>query len=200
MLIFWDQRLALLATPKTGSTALAAALQSKADISIQRPPELKHTPVRRFRRFLVPFLEQVSKEPFALIGVVREPRDWLGSWYRYRQRDGMANKRNSTHGLTFDAFVQAYCTENPPAFAAVGSQVKFLCPPNVQPVDKLFRYDKISDLVLFLEDRLSMTINLPNLNVSPNRETVLSTETESLLAQFARRDFDFYDEVCRANP
>src|SRR3990167_2597853 len=89
MLVFWEERLVLLATPKNGTTSIAKALESRAAISIQRPPELKHTPIKRFRRFIGPYLEQVSKEPFTVIGVMREPRDWLGSWYRYRQRPGI---------------------------------------------------------------------------------------------------------------
>ena len=32
MLVFWEQRLAFLATPKTGSTAIAAALEPLAPI------------------------------------------------------------------------------------------------------------------------------------------------------------------------
>ena len=56
MLVFWEQRLAFLATPKTGSTAIAAALESLAAVSIQRPPLLKHTTVHRYRRFIGPFL------------------------------------------------------------------------------------------------------------------------------------------------
>lgn len=200
MLIFWDQRLALLATPKTGTTAIAAALESLADVSIQRPPELKHTPARRFRRFLAPFLEQVANEPFTLVGVMREPRDWLSSWYRYRQRDGMVNKRNSTKGITFDDFVQAYCADKPPAFAAVGSQATFLRPPNTEGADLLFRHDKIADLVCFLEDRLNFEIVLPKLNVSPLRPTALSPETEALLHRFAARDFDLYAGLCRSDP
>ena len=57
--------------------------------------------------------------PFTVIGVMREPRDWLGSWYRYRQRPGIPDKRRSTAGMSFDAFVEAYCTEKPPASDAV---------------------------------------------------------------------------------
>lgn len=200
MLIFWDQRLALLATPKTGTTAIAAALESLADVSIQRPPELKHTPARRFRRFLAPFLEQVAAEPFTLVGVMREPRDWLSSWYRYRQRSGMVNKQNSTQGISFDAFVQAYCTEKPPAYAAVGSQATFLRPANAEGADTLFRHDRIGGLVRFLEDRLNFEIILPQLNVSPKRDTELSVETAGLLQGFAARDFALYAEVCRSNP
>ena len=87
MLVFWEQRLAFLATPKTGSTAIAAALESLAAVSIQRPPLLKHTTVHRYRRFIGPFLEAASKENFTLVALMREPKDWLGSWYRFRQRE-----------------------------------------------------------------------------------------------------------------
>lgn len=199
MLIFWEQRLALLATPKTGTTAIAAALESLADVSIQRPPELKHTNARRFRRFIAPFLEQVSKQPFTLVGVMREPRDWLSSWYRYRQRSGIPNKNNSTRGMSFDAFVRAHCCENPPAYAAVGSQANFLRPENAQGADHLFRHDKIEDLVLFLESRLNFEIVLPRLNVSPKSDTEMTKDTEAVLQRFAQRDFELYDELCRAN-
>ena len=197
MLIFWEQRLALLATPKTGTTAIAAALESLAAVSIQRPPELKHTPIKRFRRFIGPYLEQVSKDPFTVIGVMREPRDWLGSWYRYRQRAGIPDKRKSTAGISFDEIVRAYCTEKPPAYAAVGSQAGFLLPPDVKGVDRIFRHDRIGELVVFLEDILDFEIVLPTLNVSPKRTTDLSAETEELLHQFCARDFEIYAELCR---
>ncbi len=38
MLVFWDQRLVVLATPKTGSSAIQTALESLAVLAIQRPP------------------------------------------------------------------------------------------------------------------------------------------------------------------
>ena len=79
MLVFWEQRLAILATPKTGSTAIEAALESMATMSIQRPPVLKHTPVQRFHRFIGPYLEVTSGAPFTVVALMREPRDWLGS-------------------------------------------------------------------------------------------------------------------------
>lgn len=192
MLVFWEQRLVLLATPKTGTTSIAKALESRAAISIQRPPELKHTPVKRFRRFIGPYLEQVSKEPFTVVGVMREPRDWLGSWYRYRQRPGIPDKRRSTAGMSFDAFVKAYCSEKPPAFANVGAQAGFLRPEDAKGVDLIFRHDRIGDLVSYLEERLATTISLPVVNVSPKAETSLSAETEALLHRFAARDFELY--------
>ena len=191
MLVFWEQRLAFLATPKTGSTAIAAALESLASVSIQRPPLLKHTTVHRYRRFIGPYLEAASKDRFTVVALMREPRDWLGSWYRFRQREETAPDK-STKAMSFDDFVRAWCQDPRPGFADVGSQGKFLRPRQGVGVDRLFRYEDIGTFVHFLEDRLDCEIILPRLNVSPKGATDLSPETEALLRQTATEDFDLY--------
>ncbi|WP_333818281.1 hypothetical protein [Tabrizicola sp.] len=196
MLVFWEQRLAFLATPKTGSTAIAAALESLAAVSIQRPPLLKHTTVHRYRRFIGPYLEAASKDTFTLVALMREPKDWLGSWYRFRQREETEAGR-STRGMSFDEFVQAWCRDPRPDFADVGSQGRFLRPRQGMGVDRLFRYEEIGSFVQFLEDRLGCEITLPRLNVSPSGATELSEETEVLLRDFAAEDFALYAGLAR---
>lgn len=196
MLVFWEQRLAFLATPKTGSTAIAAALESLAAVSIQRPPLLKHTTVHRYRRFIGPYLEAASKDTFTLVALMREPKDWLGSWYRFRQREETEAGR-STRGMSFDEFVQAWCRDPRPDFADVGSQGRFLRPRQGVGVDRLFRYEEIGSFVQFLEERLGCEITLPRLNVSPSGATELSEETEALLRDFAAEDFDLYAGLAR---
>ncbi len=195
MLVFWEQRLAFLATPKTGSTAIAAALESLAAVSIQRPPLLKHTTVHRYRRFVGPYLEAASKDEFTLVALMREPKDWLGSWYRFRQRDEVEPAK-STKGMSFDAFVQAWCQDPRPDFADVGSQGRFLRPRQdkgvERGVDRLFRYEDIGTFVQFLEDRLGCEIILPRLNVSPPGATELSAETGALLRVAAAEDYALY--------
>ena len=195
MLVFWEQRLAFLATPKTGSTAIAAALESLAAVSIQRPPLLKHTTVHRYRRFVGPYLEAASKDEFTLVALMREPKDWLGSWYRFRQRDEVEPAK-STKGMSFDAFVQAWCSDPRPEFADVGSQGRFLRPRQdkgvERGVDRLFRYEEIGSFVQFLEDRLGCEIILPRLNVSPPGATELSVKTEALLREVAAEDYALY--------
>ena len=191
MLVFYDQRLAFLATPKTGSTAIAAALESLASVSIQRPPLLKHTTVHRYRRFIGPYLEAASKDSFTLVALMRDPRDWLGSWFRFRQREETDPER-STAGMSFDGFVRAWCENPRPIFAEVGSQGKFLRPRQGVGVDRLFRYEEIETFVQFLEDRLGCEIILPRLNVSPPGQTDLTPETEALLHQAAAEDFELY--------
>jgi hypothetical protein len=194
MLVFWEPRLVFLATPKAGSTALAAALESLAAVSIQRPPVLKHTTVHRYRRFVGPYLEAAAKADWTVVALMREPRDWLGSWYRFRQRDE-TEPRKSTRGISFDAFVRAWCQDPRPEFADVGSQERFLRPRQGQGVDRLFRYEEIDTFVHFLEDRLGCEITLPRLNVSPPGLTDLTAGTEALLRQVAAADYALYDSL-----
>jgi hypothetical protein len=196
MLVFWEQRLAFLATPKTGSTAIAAALESLAAVSVQRPPLLKHTTVHRYRRFIGPFLEAASKDSFTLVALMREPTDWLGSWYRFRQRDE-TEAAKSTKDMSFDDFVRAWCQDPRPDFADVGSQGKFLRPRQAVGVDRLFRYEEIGTFVHFLEDRLNCEIHLPRLNVSPPGTLELSAKTEGLLRAAAAEDFELYATLPR---
>lgn len=194
MLVFWDQRLAFLATPKTGSTAIATALESLAAVSVQRPPTLKHTTVQRWHRFLGPYFEAASGHPFTVVALMREPRDWLGSWYRFRSREDVADPRKSTSGISFDEFVRAWCSDTPPEFAAVGSQARFLRPRQGKGLDRLFAHDQIDSFVAFLEDRLDCEIILPRVNVSPLATAPLDLEpaTEALLRKTAAEDFALY--------
>ena len=200
MLVFWHQRLTMLATPKTGTTAIEAALESMAHVAIQRPPQLKHASVRKYHRFMGPWLESVAGKPFTVIATMREPLDWLGSWYRYRQREDMGDERKSTAGMNFDAFVRAYCSDDPPPSVAVGSQAQFLMPKPDKTGDKgldhLFRYERIDTLIVFLEDRLDCEITLPRLNVSPPAPLDLEPATEKRLRKVAAADFELYAKLC----
>lgn len=193
MLVFWKQRLVMLMVPKTGSSAYEAALGPHAAMVVNDPPELKHAPVYRYNRFFRPMFERVGGEDLELLAVVREPISWLGSWYRYRQRDFLDGRKTSTKGMTFDDFCQAYAKGDRPPFANVGSQAKFIEPrPNGVAVTHLYKYENQSGLLDFLEDRLSMKIDLPRENVSPRRTTALSPETEEKLRRKCAEDFEVW--------
>lgn len=195
MLVFWEQRLVFLATPKTGSTAIETALESLAAVSILRPPALKHTPVGRYRRFLAPYLEKTAGETFTVVALMREPVSWLGSWYRYRQRDDIADERKSTQGKSFDEFVTGYLARPRPGFADVGGQARFLLGPDGRPVDHIFCYEDMAAFVTFLEDRLGHDIVLPRVNVSPEGETDLNPALDQALRRACAEEFDLYARV-----
>ena len=82
---------------------------------VRDPPEMKHAPVFRYNRFFRPMFEKFMGEDMTVLAVMREPIDWLGSWYRYRQRPFLDGHRTSTQGISFDEFVLAYLKGNRPA-------------------------------------------------------------------------------------
>ncbi len=204
MMVFWQERLAILATPKTASTAIEAALGPLAAVVIQRPRVLKHTDASRFESHWQPYLQQSGGARFEVAALMREPRDWLGSWYRDGQREDVEPEK-STHGLSFDDFVRACCeTSNRPTYANVGSQSGFLgatdgaaAQSGTGKVDHLFRYEDLTDFVHLLEDRLGCEIILPRLNVSPKGDTALAPDTDALLHRVWAADFALYDGLRR---
>lgn len=196
MLMFWKEKLVFLSVPKTGTTAYEKALAPLAAMVISDPPELKHAPLYRYNRFFRPMFEKACKAEMETLAVMREPIDWLGSWYRYRRRPFMEGKPNSTHGVSFDDFVLAYCQDKPPSFANVGSQYKFLEPrPNGTAIDHLFRYEDQAGLIAFLENRLSLKLDLSRENVSPRMDLSLSPQAEKTLRQTRAEEFDLWDSI-----
>ncbi|MGR3454051.1 gamma-glutamyl kinase [Pseudooceanicola sp.] len=196
MLVFSKARLVILSVPKTGTTAIESALGARADIWVQNPPELKHAPVFRYNRFFRPMLEKFVAPDLEVIAVMREPVSWLGSWWRYRQRPGLEGHPNSTQGIAFDDFVDAYCRGERPAFADVGSQAKFLEPSNNGTrVTRLFRYEDQPALLRFLEHRLETEIRLSRENVSPDLEARLSDRMAEKVRRKCAAEFELYEAI-----
>lgn len=196
MLVFSSAKLVFLSVPKTGSTAFEQALSPLASMVVSAPPELKHSPVFRYNRFFRPALEKFIGENIDVMAVMREPLDWLGSWYRYRQRDSLRGQRTSTHGVSFDEFVQSYLKGDRPAYANVGSQAKFLEPQkNGTAVTHLFRYEKLEDVTRFLEDRLSTKIEITQANPSPRMSLEISGNTRKKLHRKCADDFLLWSSI-----
>lgn len=198
MLIFWKQRLVVLATPKTGSTALEAALGGLAALNVERPPELKHTPAYRYQRLVRPWLQNSAQGAvFTAVALMREPVDWLGSWYRFRQRDDLDGTDRSAAGMTFADFARAYRADPRPAMADVGGQAKFLSAaegPGLG-VDRVFRYEAMDRFVAFLEDRLDCAIELPRVNVSPRGRTDLAAQDLADLRAHLAPEYRIYEAL-----
>lgn len=200
MLVFWKAKIVLLAVPKTGSTALAEAYGPLADMVIRTPPELKHAPVYRYNRFFRPMFERVGGAQMTLVAAIRDPLDWLGSWYRYRQRPFLDGAPTSTSAVSFDAFVDAYLQKERPAFADVGSQAKFLEPrPNGIAVDRVYRYEALDALTGFLDAQLGVTTTLQRRNESGSAPAMLDPSLSRRLRRRCAQDFALW-EAARTTP
>lgn len=196
MLVFWEEALVFLAVPKTGTTALQGALAPRASVVFRNPSALKHVTATTYKGHVEPLLARFGNQSFETVAVVREPIDWLGSWYRYRLRYDLVGDARSTRGMGFSHFVTEFSTPAPATFAAVGSQARFLGDQDGKVgVTHLFRYERMDALVAFLEDRLRTNISLPRLNVSPTARLDLSTGTEALLRRVHAAEFALWNQA-----
>lgn len=191
MLVSLNAGIAYLAMPKTGSTAIETALMQDSDIVMSGHPNLKHMRLRRFERFVRPLLQDYEVDTVA---VIREPIEWLGSWYRYRARDALAGKPQSTASLSFEQFITDWMMDDPPIHARVGRPAEFLAAPQGGTgITHLFRYESFDALVSFLEARFNRKLSLQMINVSPKMDLDLSADLRRALDERLRPEFDLYD-------
>ena len=193
MLVFWEQRLVILATPKTGSTAIEAALAPLASLAVTQPGALKHSDARSWQRFVQPYLRELSGSEFSAVALMREPIDWLGSWYRVRQReDG-----GSTADMSFADFVEGHLATPQAAVADVGCQSAFLRGNDGRAcgVNRLFRYENIGGFVAYLEELLDFAIELPEVNVSPKGDSALPDALRARARERLAADYALYASI-----
>lgn len=199
MLVFWKERLVFLAVPKTGTTAIEGALAPRAAAVFRDPPFLKHTPLYRYRRLVEPFLKKAGEVELETLAVIRNPVEWLGSWYRYRHRDYLVGHPNSTRGISFDDFVVEYTKGKPAAFADVGSQARFLSPggEGKAGIDHLFRYEEQPRMLAFFQERFGSPVVLKRLNISPALELTLKPKTLLRLQNKRGDEFEAWEKAGR---
>lgn len=198
MIVSLRHRLALLAMPKTGTTAVEAVLAPRCDLVFGGDPRVKHMTARKYHRFVAPLLASWTRERIETACLVREPIDWLASWYRYRRREGLRARDRRTDGIGFPAFVEAYLAEDPPEFARVGRPADFLRGRDGQPaVDHLFRYENFAGFRAFLEARFGGPLAFPALNVSPPADTALPAPLRARAEAALAEDYAIWRDLAR---
>jgi hypothetical protein len=198
MLVFFEQNLVFLAVPKTGTSAVEWALRPKADIIFGKGR--KHTTGMRYRKKIAPFLQDtygITPKPFA---VMRNPVEQIRSWFRYRQGVSETNSDRSTQGHSFDEFVLAVIEDDPPVYAAIGSQYNFLTSARGKLlVAHLFAYEAQPLFRNFLMDQFGDDLKFKQKNVSPNADTSLSPDVEAKLRAARSKEFELYDRLMAAD-
>lgn len=196
MLISRFPPLIFFAVPKTGSVSIETAFAPHFDMVMSKNPNLKHMPVRTYEASLHNFVSRkVAKSP-ERIAVVREPLDWILSWWRYRMRPELEGKPNSTSGVTADEFILSYISDAPAPYADLGSQHTFLHnKAGDLGVDRLFRFDDLGALVAYLNKRLRVTVELEHLNASPVASSAVSSDVADAYRRYAAKEYTLYESV-----
>ncbi len=199
MLVLKKAGLVYLANPKTATQSLRAAL---APFAKGTPDQVlgKHINAQGYHSRWADKLVNMHGRAFRSFGVMRAPMDHAGSWYRYRQRDALKGHENSTQGISFAQFIEARLADDPPPFARIGRQDRFLgyLDEGDHPVDFIFDYAQLDVLQSFLQDRLGAAIALPHHNVSPKAESDALDLPDDLMARFRAvhaNEFRLYTRV-----
>lgn len=194
MLVFSAQSLAYIAVPKTGTTAIEMALKPRADIVFAK--HRKHMTAQRFHNKVAPFLADTFGLRPDRLAVMREPEEQIRSWYRYRNGDRQKGSPNSTGGISFDEFVRAVISDDPPPYAGIGSQWNMLTSGRGGVlVHHLIAYEAQPLLRSFLADRFGEDIELKQKNVSPAADAPLEPATRDLLKAARADEFALYDRL-----
>jgi hypothetical protein len=190
MIFLYRAKLVILSQPKTGTTALDNALASRASLAVSGPPEMKHAGYRKFMKFVAPWIEAqtgLARKDYEIVSVMREPIDWLGSWYRYRTRERLSKKKNGRAGnytghVSFDQFAMdvAKPKGQQPAYARLGSPcgVALDGKDNIG-IDRIFPYEDLSGLYELIEERTERPVETAQMNVSPEMDLTLSDEARA---------------------
>ena len=93
MLIGLRHRFIFVANTKSASTAIERALEAYAELHHRGNPARKHiTLARTLEEYADLFARPgMGAQTFFKFGVMREPMDWITSWFRYRKRKGARN-------------------------------------------------------------------------------------------------------------
>ena len=94
MLIGVRKRFVFVANSKTASTSIVNALSSHAEIMRGGTPQHKHIYMRdALRKYKFLFGQpEYAPNTFFRFGVMRDPIDWIQSWYRYRRGNKVAKQ------------------------------------------------------------------------------------------------------------
>lgn len=196
MLISYAQSLVLFATPKTGSTALEYALAPSCELRLTGAPSRRHTTMQSYEARMEPRVRALCPEEPELVALVREPLDWLGSWYRYRARAGMKVPQNSTRGMSFDQFIEGYLSDAPPPPSRLGTQTDFLSRKDGScGATALFPYERFDEAAAYLRRKLGTAAEPGAVNVSPHADLTLSPELEARLRAERAADFALHRQA-----
>ncbi|SLN13986.1 hypothetical protein PSA7680_00285 [Pseudoruegeria aquimaris] len=197
MLGFPEHGLVLLAVPKTGTTALHDALETHAQIRLVRTGTGKHMTYRRYEELLAPFMRAYGgDQPLISVAVLREPIQWLNSWYRFRARLNPERNPASTARMSFNDFVADYLLDDRPRHADLMAQAEYvLAGDSSLGVSHLYRYEALPAAARFLSQRLGLPLDLARTNVSPRGDTQLDPVLEARFRERHAQDFALYDSA-----
>ena len=108
----------------------------------------------------------------------------------------MALLPTSSCHISFDQFVREAMSDDPPPFAQVGCQTRFLSPGGSGgPITHLFQYEQMDLACKFLENRLELELDLPWVNQSAIGPAPLDPDLEAQYRKIHAGEFQLWQDA-----
>lgn len=202
MLIGDKKKFVFVANTKTASTSIEQVLKPHAEIHHAGSPERKHVPLWR----LPHLYPEVTGGPFGsppmdrffIFGVIRDPFDWIGSWFRYRK----GNKVDSPlpADMTFEQFwAQRDWNVVRPNGMRFLQRHMFCSGKGEVLADVIVPYERLNEIFGEICDGLGVESDLPRENASRLREFEVPESLRAELRQHFAPDFKLRERLDAIN-
>ncbi len=190
MLIGVQKRFVFIANSKTASTSIEAVLTPYAEINRVGSPQRKHISWSEARKEYSFLFDQpaYSADTFFKFGVVREPCEWILSWFNYRVGN-LKIESTLPDDLTFEKFWGGNDWVK-----KINQKSKFLTDNGAFDFDAVLPQDDLGRLFPIVSSILGVDVELPSKNRSPGKLTKEEVPEELLnnINEFYQEDYELY--------
>lgn len=202
MLIGVQKRFVFVANSKTASTSIEKTLRPHAEIERGGSPNRKHIHMRAaLKEYDFLFGNPAyAPETFFRFGVMRDPLDWLQSWFRYRR----GNKVHSPlpREMTFEEFWQKKDWNIQRKDGTRNLQRRFFTGADDEMlVDYIIPYEDLGTHFGLICESMGLKSPLQERNVSRIKDTEdeLSDSLKSEICEFFAQDYELLGQIEKLN-
>lgn len=202
MLISKRHKFLFVANTKAASTSIEAILAPHAEIFGPPGSRGKHLPLARIRHDFRHVFDEPGQsfESFFRFGVMRDPFDWILSWFRYRQ--GNQVEAPIPREMTFEDFWRASDWNIRDEKGVPYSQGRIFLDAAGNPLaDVIIPYHQLDAMLPTVLTALGISAEVPHLNVSMIGRDKVAIPThlrQEVNAHYAA-DYALYNQLATIN-
>lgn len=197
MLISTEKKFVFVANTKTASTSIEHALMDYSEIHRGGSPERKHIGLNETYKIYDFLFSQPGHTPdqYFKFGVMRDPLDWIGSWFRYRKGNNVESPLPAE--MDFEAF---WARKDWNIMRHDGwkyLQRHLFCSPESEILaDVIIPYHRLGDEFGKICDAFGIQSPLPRKNVSQLKDSgVIPEHMKDELRDFYAWDYQLWDQL-----
>lgn len=201
MLISVAKRFVFVANSKTASTSVESSLVTEAEIQRGGSPQRKHIFLRAALREY-DFLfgrPKYAPETFFKFGIMRDPVDWIQSWYRYRKGNKVARQIDSD--MPFEEFWKQQIAQTEKSGKTYLQRSYFTRMNGTLLADYIIPYDDLVSHYATIAQGLGAEETLPHRNTSRIKtlDTPLSDALIDEIRDYYAEDYTLYNQLAEIN-